>query len=91
MRVVGTIRTIELHTTAKFAGVSPRQIAKISLDIERAVGEDGRDINVENLEGMCFQGPVELVPRFSEGERVQITTAMAGGIQISSIRRAPLS
>ncbi|HPH68772.1 MAG TPA: hypothetical protein PLF40_23620 [Kofleriaceae bacterium] len=91
MRVVGTIRSIELHTTAKFEGISPRQIAKIALDIERAQDEEGRDINVENLANMCFQGPVELVPRFSEGERVQITTAIAGGIQIASIRRAPLS
>jgi hypothetical protein len=91
MRVVGTIRSIELHTSAKFEGVAPRQIAKIALDIERAVDDEGHDINIENLAGMHFQGPVELVPRFATGERVQITTAMAGGIQISSIRRAPLS
>lgn len=91
MRVVGTIRSIELATVGKFVGAQPRQIAKIALDIEHAEDDDGRKINVENLEGMQFQGPVELVPRFFAGERVQITTAMTGGIQISSIRRAPVS
>lgn len=91
MRVVGTIRSIDLHTTTKFEGISSRQIAKIALDIERAQDEEGRDINIENLANMCFQGPAELVPRFVQGERVQITTAAAGGIQIASIRRAPLS
>lgn len=91
MRVVGTIRSIKLHTTTKFEGISSRQIAKIALDIERAQDCEGRDINVENLANMCFQGPVELVPRFVQGERVQITTVDAGGIQIASIRRAPLS
>ncbi len=91
MRVVGTIRSIELHTTTKFEGISPRQIAKIALDIERAQDDEGRDINVENLANMCFQGPVELVPLFVQGERVQITTAEPGGLQITSIRRAPLS
>jgi hypothetical protein len=91
MRVVGTIQSIELHTTAKFEGVAPRQFARIALDIERAVDDSGSEINIENLAGMHFQGPVELVPRFAIGERVQITTAMAGGIQITGIRRAPLS
>ena len=37
MRVVGTIRSIELHTTTtKFQNVTSRQVAKISLEIGRA-------------------------------------------------------
>ena len=92
MRVVGTIRTIELHTlAAKFANVTTRQVAKISLDIERAVDEEGEDLDVGNLAGMSFHGPAELVPRFSEGDRVQIETSSQGGLQITSIRPAPLS
>jgi hypothetical protein len=92
MRVVGTIRTIELHTlAARFQHVTPRQVAKISLDIERATDEEGEDLDVGNLAGMCFHGPAELVPRFSEGDRVQIVTSPEGGLQITSIRPAPLS
>src|SRR3569623_1544476 len=38
LRVVGTIRTIELHTlAAKFQHVTTRQVAKIELDIERTI------------------------------------------------------
>jgi hypothetical protein len=92
MRVVGTIRTIELHTlAAKFQNVTPRQIAKISLDIERAIDEEGEELDVGNLAGMHFHGPAELVPRFSEGDRVQIETSAEGGLKITSIRPAPLS
>ena len=90
MSVVGTIRSIELFAiTARFEGIPPRQVAKIELDIERATDDDGVDIAVENLEGMHFHGPPELVPRFSTGERVLIATA--GGLQIASIRPAPVS
>lgn len=92
MRVVGTIRSIELHAVmAKFQGVPQRQVAKIVLDIEQATDGDGTDINVENLSGLHFQGPPELVPRFAEGERVQITTTTPSGMHIASIRPAPLS
>lgn len=50
MRVVGTIRSIELHTTpAKFQNVSSRQVARIRLDIERATDEAGEELDVMNL------------------------------------------
>lgn len=92
MRVVGTIRTIELHAVmSKFQGLSPRQVAKISLDIEQATDGDGTDINVENLSGVHFQGPPELVPLFGPGERVQIVTSTPSGMHIASIKPAPLS
>ena len=92
MRVVGTIRSIELHAVmSKFQGVPPRQVAKIILDIEQATDGDGTDIKVENLAGLHFQGPPELVPRFNAGERVQIMTTTPSGMHIASIRRAPLS
>jgi putative aminopeptidase FrvX len=92
LRVVGTIRSIELHThTAKFQHVASRQIAKIQLDIERATDEDGEELDLRNLVDLCFQGPPELVPRFSEGERVQIETSPEASFHITSIRPAPLS
>jgi hypothetical protein len=92
MRVVGTIRSIELHAVmSKFQGVPPRQVAKIVLDIEQAIDGDGTDINVENLSGLHFQGPPELVPLFASGERVQITTTTPSGMHIASIKSAPLS
>jgi hypothetical protein len=90
MRVVGTIRSIELHLLgAKFVGITPRQVAKVELDIERAMNEKEEDIAVENLAGMSFHGPVELLPRFSEGDRVTIVTAE--GMQITSIKLSPVS
>jgi len=92
LRVVGTIRTIELHTlTARFEHVTPRQVAKILLDIERAQGEEGEDLDIENLADLAFQGPPELVPRFSAGDRVMIETSADSGLHITSIRPAPLS
>jgi hypothetical protein len=92
LRVVGTIRVIELHTTAaRFEHVSPRQVAKIQLDIERALDEDGAELDVRNLAELHFQGPAELVPRFSAGDRVQIVTSPESSLQITSIRPAPLS
>jgi hypothetical protein len=92
MRIVGVIRTIELHSIAsKFQGVATRQVAKLSLEIERATDGDGSDIAVENLAGLHFQGPAELVPRFCAGERVLITTTTPSGMHIASIRPAPLS
>jgi hypothetical protein len=90
LRVVGTIRTIELHTlAAKFQNVTPRQVAKIQLDIERAIDEEGEELDPVNLADVHFQGPAELVPRFNAGDRVQIVTSPE--LQISSIRPAPLS
>ena len=92
MRVVGTIRSIELHEVmSKFQGVVPRQVAKIALDIEQATDGDGTEINVENLSGVHFQGPAELVPLFDAGERVQIVTTTPSGMHIASIKPAPLS
>lgn len=92
MRVVGTIRNIELHTlTAKFQNVMPRQVAKIQLDIERATDEEGEELDVLNLADLNFQGPAELVPRFSKGDRVQIVTSAESSLHITSIRPAPLS
>ena len=92
MRIVGTIRRIELHSiTSKFENVPNRQVSKIEIDIERATDGDGSELAVENLAGILFQGPPELVPRFSQGERVQITTTTPSGMHIASIRRAPLS
>jgi hypothetical protein len=92
LRVVGTIRTIELHTMAtRFEHVSSRQVAKISLDIERAIDEEGEELDLDNLVDLHFQGPAELVPRFSPGERVQIETSAESSLHITSIRPAPLS
>jgi hypothetical protein len=92
MRVVGTIRSIELHTlAAKFQNVSPRQVAKVQLDIERAVDEDGEELDIANLVDLTFQGPAELVPRFSAGDRVQIVTSLESSLHITSIKPAPLS
>lgn len=92
MRVVGTIRTIELYAAmAKFHSVAPRQVARIVLEVEQATDGDGSDINVDNLAGVHFQGPPELVPLFSAGDRVQIVTTTPSGMHIASIRPAPLS
>jgi hypothetical protein len=92
LRLVGTIRTIELHTlAARFEHVSPRQVAKIQLDIERALDEAGEELDPVNLADVHFQGPAELVPRFNAGDRVQIVTSPESSLQISSIRPAPLS
>ena len=92
MRIVGTIASIELHSVAsKFQNVPSRQVSKLVIDIERATDGDGSDINVENLAGLHFQGPAELVPRYSPGERVMITTTTPSGMHIASIRPAPLS
>ncbi len=92
MRVVGTIRSIELHTlAAKFANVTTRQVAKIQLDIERATDDDGEDLDVVNLADLHFQGPAELIPRFHQGDRVQIVTSADSSFHITSIRPAPLS
>ena len=92
LRVVGTIRTIELYTlTAKFEHVASRQVAKIQLDIERALDEEGEELDPVNLSDVHFQGPAELVPRFNAGDRVQIVTSPESSLQISSIRPAPLS
>ena len=92
MRVVGTIRSIELHTLAtKFQNVSARQVAKIQLDIERATDETGAELDIGNLVDLQFQGPPELVPRFSTGDRVQIVTSAESSLHITSIKSAPLS
>jgi hypothetical protein len=91
LRVVGRIRTIELHTLARFEHLTPRQVAKISLDVERALDEEGEELDVDKLADLQFQGPAELVPRFAAGDRVQIQTSADSSLQISSIRPAPLS
>ncbi len=92
MKIVGVIRSIELHSVAsKFQNVPARQVAKIALDIERATDGDGSEIAVENLAGLHFQGPAELVPRYHEGERVLNTTTNPSGMHIATIRPAPLS
>ena len=92
MTIVGVIRSIELYSVAsKFKDVPSRPVSKIEIDIERATEGDGSEINVENLAGIHFQGPAELVPRFFEGERVQITTTTPAGMHIATIRHAPLS
>jgi len=92
LRVVGTIRSIELHTlVTKFQNVTPRQVAKIQLDIERAIDEEGEELDVVNLADLMFQGPAELVPRFSTGDRVQIVTSAESSFHITSIKPAPLS
>ena len=92
MRVVGTIRSIELHTlVAKFQHVTPRQVAKIQLDIERATDEEGAELDVVNLADVRFQGPAELVPRFHAGDRVTIITSAESSLHITSIKPAPLS
>lgn len=92
LRVVGTILTIELHTlVARFEHITPRQVAKIQLDIERATGENDEELDILNLVDLSFQGPAELVPRFSTGDRVQIVTSAESSLHITSIRPAPLS
>jgi hypothetical protein len=89
MRVVGTIRSIELQTMS--AKLAPRHVARIQLDIERATDEDGEDLDVDNLVDLQFQGPPELVPAFSAGDRVQIVTSAEASLHITSIKPAPLS
>jgi hypothetical protein len=92
MRVVGTIRSIELYTLApRFENITTRQVAKIQLDIDRAIDETGAELDVGNLVDLQFQGPAELVPRFSAGERVEIVTSVEASLHITSIRPAPLS
>ena len=92
LRFVGTIRKIELHmTSARFEHVTPRQVAKVQLDIERAIDDAGEELNVVHLAGLSFQGPAELIPRFQSGDRVQIETSAESSLHIISIRRAPLS
>ena len=88
LRVVGTIRTIELYTLgARFEHMTTRQ-AKIQLDVERAIGDAGQELDVLNLAGVQFQGPAELLPRFVVGDRVQIETSADSSLQIASIRKA---
>ncbi len=90
--LVGTIKTIELHTLpTRFEHVASRQVSKISLDIERATDEEGEELDVGNLNDLHFQGPAELIPRFNAGDRVQIMTSPESSLHISSIRPAPLS
>ncbi len=92
MRIVGTIRSLELHTLAsKFQNVPTREVAKLELDIERATDDDDNDLDVDNLTGLHFQGPAELVPLYAVGERVLITTPATSGMHIATIKRAPLS
>lgn len=92
MCVVGVIRSIELHTLAgKFKDVVTRQVAKIALDIERATDGAGDDLDVNNLAGLHFQGPPELVPAFHTGERVEITTSPESKFHITNIKPAPVS
>jgi hypothetical protein len=92
LRVVGRIRTIELHSpVTRFEHVQQRHVAKIQLDIERAIDEEGEELDVDNLVDLAFQGPAELVPRFHAGDRVQIVTSPESSLKISSIRPAPLS
>lgn len=92
MRLVGTIRRIELYTLAtKFEHVSPRQVAKIQLDIERATDDAGVELDAVSLSDLSFQGPAELVPRFRTGDRVLIVTSAQSQLHIASIRPAPLS
>jgi len=92
LRLVGTIRSIELQTKdAKFEHLMSRQVAKIQLDIERATDDEGEDLDVVNLSELSFQGPAELVPRFNAGDRVSIVTSAESSLQITSIKPAPLS
>ena len=92
LRVVGTIRTIELHTmAAHFEHLTSRQVARICLDIERAIDEEGEELDVGNLADLQFQGPAELLPRFSAGDRVTIETSAESSLHITSIKPAQLS
>ncbi|MFT3694470.1 MAG: hypothetical protein QM831_15085 [Kofleriaceae bacterium] len=92
LRVVGTIRSIELHTLpAHFEHLTSRQITRICLDIERAIDEEGEELDVDNLADLQFQGPAELLPRFVEGDRVSIETSAESSLHITSIKPAPLS
>lgn len=92
MRVVGTIRSIDLVTKdAHFEHLPPRNVARIELDIERATDDDGEDLDVVALSELAFQGPAELAPRYAVGERVQIVTSADGALNIMSIKAAPLS
>jgi hypothetical protein len=90
MRMVGAIRTIELHTLASKL-VPSRQVTRIQLDIERATDGAGAELELANLANLSFQGPAELVSRFAVGDRVQIVTSVESSLNIMSIRPAPLS
>src|SRR5262245_23695245 len=92
IRFVATNRSIERHTlAANFQNVNARQVAKLQLDIERATDENGAELDITNLADLQFQGPPELVPRFSPGDRVLIVTSVESSLHIVSIKPAPLS
>ena len=70
--------------------------SEAELGLERAVLEalldrDEEPRGVGAVDGMTFQGPAELIPRYHAGERVMITTTAPSGMHIASIRPAPLS
>ena len=92
LRVVGTIKTIELHTMdVHFEHLTSRQVARICLDIERAIDEEGEELDLDNLVDLQFQGAAELLPRFNAGDRVSIETSSESSLRITSIKPAPLS
>ena len=71
MRVVGTIRSIELYASmAKFQSVAPRQVARIVLEIEQATQDAEAQSRLSQLRSElgldAAPAPVE-APRPAEG------------------------
>ena len=92
MHVTGVIEGIELHDVpSKFLGEPPRPVARFTIAIETAVGEDGAAVDRRDLIGLAFQGAPELIERFDAGTRVAIETTTPTGMHIARITPAPLS
>src|SRR5512146_774415 len=90
LRVVGTIRTIELHTMAtRFEHVTSRQVAKIQLDIERAIDEEGEELDVDNLVDLSFQAPADLLPPYAADDPAHPPPRAASRPHTTTIRPAP--
>jgi hypothetical protein len=92
VHVTGVIEGIELHTIpSKVLGEQPRPVARLTVAIERAVLEDGGEVDQRNLIGLAFEGAAQLVDQFEAGNRVAIETTTPSGMHIARITAAPLS
>lgn len=92
MHVTGVIESIQLGSIpSKIAEIEDRVVSRLVIRIEEARGPSGEPIDTSDLIGLHFQGPPELVERFSVGDRVRIETTTPSGMHIQSIETAPLS
>jgi len=84
--VEGTIVASGTHSPRTHLG--PEQAppeAWLGLELSRASLSDGTERSVSQVVPAEFSGPVELLERWSEGDRVRITTSSATGRQIHEI------